>query len=165
DRLIWRCLALNNSEVLVSLDIGTSYIKVIIGEVLNDSLNIIGVGEAKSTGMKKGAIVDIDQTVQSIHNAVEQAEHMVGMEIKTVRVGITGNHMQLQPCHGVVAVQSANRQSNEEDVARGTGAAKVISIPRVRAIMYVFANRLFVDGLDDSSDPRGMLVVRLEMEG
>src|SRR5690625_6200757 len=71
-----RCLTLNNSDVLVSLDIGTASIKVVIGEVLNDSLNIIGVGTAKSNGMKKGAIVDIDQTVQSIRTAVEQAERI-----------------------------------------------------------------------------------------
>ncbi|HLR80291.1 MAG TPA: cell division protein FtsA [Bacillota bacterium] len=156
---------MNNSEVLVSLDIGTSYIKVIIGEVLNDSLNIIGVGEAKSTGMKKGAIVDIDQTVQSIQNAVEQAEHMVGMEINSVVVGINGNHIQLQPCHGVVAVQSENREINDEDVARVIDGAQVISIPPEREIIDVIPKQFIVDGLDDISDPRGMIGVRLEMEG
>src|SRR5699024_12864203 len=97
-----RCLTLDNSDVLVSLNIGTADIKVIIGEVLNDSLNIIGVGTAKSKGMKKGAIVDIDQTINSIRTAVEQAERMVGMQIDRVVVGINGNHVQLQPCHGVV---------------------------------------------------------------
>src|SRR5690625_7267915 len=111
-----RCLSLNNSEVLVSLDIGTAKIKVIIGEVLNDSLNIIGVGTAKSNGMKKGAIVDIDQTVHSIRNAVEQAERMVGMEIDRVVVGINGSHIELQPCHGVVAVQS--ERSEERRVGK-----------------------------------------------
>src|SRR5690625_1841480 len=96
--------------MLVSLDIGTSQVKIIIGEVLQESLNIIGVGTADCTGMKKGAIVDIDQTIQSIRQAVEQAERMIGMGIKRVVVGINGNHIQLQPCHGVVAVQSENRE-------------------------------------------------------
>src|SRR5699024_11879056 len=101
---------MSNGEVLVSLDIGTSEIKVIIGEVLHDSINIIGVGNAVSRGIRKGAIVDIDETVQSIRNAVEQAEHMVDMSIDRVIVAVNGNHVQLHSCHGVVAVQSDNRE-------------------------------------------------------
>src|SRR5690625_5881991 len=111
-----RCLFLNNSEILVSLDIGTSNIKVIIGEILNDSLNIIGVGTAKSNGMKKGAIVDIDRTVSSIKSAVEQAERMVGMEIDSVVVGINGNHIQLQTSDGVDIIQIENREIRKEDI-------------------------------------------------
>src|SRR5690625_1336776 len=88
---------MNKNEILVSLDIGTSKIKVIVGEVLSDSLNVIGVGHAESKGMKKGAIVDIDQTVDSIRSAVEQAERMVDMNIDRVVVGINGNHAQLLP--------------------------------------------------------------------
>ncbi|MFB4167587.1 cell division protein FtsA [Virgibacillus sp. JSM 102003] len=156
---------MNNSEVLVSLDIGTSKIKVIIGEVLNDSLNIIGVGTAKSNGMKKGAIVDIDQTVTSIRNAVEQAERMVGMHIDSVVVGINGNHIQLQPCHGVVAVQSENREIGDEDISRVIDGAQVISIPPEREIIDVIPKQFVVDGLDEITDPRGMIGVRLEMEG
>ncbi|MBP2077551.1 cell division protein FtsA [Oceanobacillus polygoni] len=156
---------MNNSEILVSLDIGTTAIKVIIGEVLNDSLNIIGVGTAKSNGMKKGAIVDIDQTVHSIRNAVEQAERMVGMQIESVVVGINGNHVQLQPCHGVVAVQSENREIGDEDVTRVIDGAQVISIPPEREIIDVIPKQFIVDGLDEITDPRGMIGVRLEMEG
>jgi cell division protein FtsA len=156
---------LNNNDILVSLDIGTTKIKVIIGEVLNDSLNIIGVGTAKSNGMKKGAIVDIDQTVHSIRNAVEQAERMVGMQIDSVVVGISGNHIQLQPCHGVVAVQSENREITNEDVKRVIDGAQVISIPPEREIIDVIPKQFIVDGLDEITDPRGMIGVRLEMEG
>ncbi|HLT54550.1 MAG TPA: cell division protein FtsA [Bacillota bacterium] len=156
---------MNNSEVLVSLDIGTTKIKVIIGEVFNDSLNIIGVGTAKSNGMKKGAIVDIDQTVQSIKSAVEQAEHMVGMEIERVIVGINGNHIGLQPCHGVVAVQSENREIGDEDVKRVIEGAQVMSIPPEREIIDCIPQQFIVDGLDGITDPRGMIGVRLEMEG
>ena len=160
-----RRLTLNNSEVLVSLDIGTANVKVIIGEVLNDSLNIIGVGTAKSNGMKKGAIVDIDQTVHSIRTAVEQAERMVGMQIDRVVVGINGNHIQLQPCHGVVAVQSVNREISDEDITRVIEGAQVVSIPPEREIIDVIPKQFIVDGLDEITDPRGMIGVRLEMEG
>ncbi|WP_373895939.1 cell division protein FtsA [Virgibacillus natechei] len=156
---------MNNSDVLVSLDIGTTKIKVIIGEVLNDSLNIIGVGTAKSNGMKKGAIVDIDQTVHSIRNAVEQAERMVGMQIDRVIVGINGSHIQLQSCHGVVAVQSENREIGDEDIARVIDGAQVVSIPPEREIIDVIPKQFIVDGLDEINDPRGMIGVRLEMEG
>ncbi|MEC5422781.1 cell division protein FtsA [Virgibacillus sp. C22-A2] len=156
---------MNNSEVLVSLDIGTSKIKVIIGEVLNDSLNIIGVGSAKSNGMKKGAIVDIDQTVQSIRTAIEQAERMVGMQIDRVVVGVNGNHIQMQPCHGVVAVQSENREIGEEDITRVIDGAQVVSIPPEREIIDVIPKQFIVDGLEEITDPRGMIGVRLEMEG
>lgn len=156
---------MNNNEILVSLDIGTSKIKVIIGEVLSDSLNIIGVGTAKSNGMKKGAIVDIDQTVQSIRAAVEQAERMVDLKIDRVIVGVNGNHVQLQPCHGVVAVASDNREIGNEDVTRVIDAAQVISIPPEREIIDVIPKQFIVDGLDEITDPRGMIGVRLEMEG
>ena len=156
---------MNQNEIIVSLDIGTANIKVIIGEVLNDSLNIIGVGTAASKGMRKGAIVDIDQTIQSIRQAIEQAERMVGMEIHRVVVGINGNHIQLQPCHGVVAVQSENREITNEDVARVIDGAQVISIPPEREIVDVIPRQFIVDGLDEITDPRGMIGVRLEMEG
>ncbi|TCT26866.1 cell division protein FtsA [Melghiribacillus thermohalophilus] len=156
---------MNNNEILVSLDIGTSRIKVIIGEVTHDSLNIIGVGTAKSNGMKKGAIVDIDQTVHAIRSAVEQAERMVDMQIERVIVGVKGNHIQLQPCHGVVAVSSENREIGNEDITRVIDAAQVLSIPPEREIIDVFPKQFIVDGLDEISDPRGMIGVRLEMEG
>src|SRR5699024_4495798 len=138
---------------------------IFIGEVLYDSLNIIGVGTAKSNGMKKGAIVDIDQTVQSIRNAVEQAERMVGMQIDSVVVGVNGNHMQLQACQGVVAVQSNNREIGDEDVKRLIDGAQVVSIPPEREIIDVIPKQFIVDGLDEITDPRGMIGVRLEMEG
>lgn len=156
---------MKSGEVLVSLDIGTSEIKVIIGEVLKDSLNIIGVGTAKSQGMRKGAIVDIDETVHAIKRAIEQAEHMVDMHIEHVIVAVNGNHIQLQPCHGVVAVQSENREIGDEDIARVIDGAQVMSIPPEREIIDVIPKQFIVDGLEEITDPRGMIGVRLEMEG
>ncbi|MFD2682914.1 cell division protein FtsA [Bacillus seohaeanensis] len=156
---------MNSNEIFVSLDIGTSTVKVIIGEMGQDSLNIIGVGNVKSEGIKKGSIVDIDETVQTIKRAVEQAERMVGMNINQVIVGITGNHVMLQSCHGVVAVSSENREITDEDVTRVMDAAQVVSIPPEREIINVIPRQFIVDGLDEITDPRGMIGVRLEMEG
>jgi cell division protein FtsA len=156
---------MSSNEIVVSLDIGTSSVKVIIGEMLNESINIIGVGNVKSEGLKKGSIVDIDKTVQSIKRAVEQAERMVGLTIRRVIVGVTGNHVHLQDCHGIVAVSSENREITDEDVARVMDAAQVVSIPPDREIIGVIPRQFIVDGLDGINDPRGMLGVRLEMEG
>lgn len=156
---------MNNKETYVSLDIGTSNVRVIIGDIANGSLNIIGVGNSKSEGIKKGSIVDIDETVRSIRRAVEQAERMIGLSIENVIVGVSGNHVQLQPCHGVVAVSSADREIGEEDIKRVIEAAQVFSIPPEREIIDVIPRQFIVDGLDEITDPRGMIGVRLEMEG
>ncbi|MDQ0155926.1 cell division protein FtsA [Robertmurraya andreesenii] len=156
---------MNSNDIYVSLDIGTSSVKVIIGEMVNDALNIIGVGNVKSEGLRKGSIVDIDETVHSIKRAVEQAERMIGMEITQVIVGVTGNHVHLQPCHGVVAVSSANREITNDDITRVIDAAQVVSIPPEREIIDCIPKQFIVDGLDEITDPRGMIGVRLEMEG
>ncbi|MBD8068383.1 cell division protein FtsA [Bacillus sp. PS06] len=159
---------MNSNEICVSLDIGTSSVKVIIGEMVNDSLNIIGVGNVKSEGLKKGSIVDIDETVHSIKKAVEQAERMVGIPINQVVVSIPANQVQLQDCHGVVAVSSENRQNREisiDDVTRVIEAAQFVSIPPEREIIDVIPKQFIVDGYDEINDPRGMLGVRLEVEG
>lgn len=156
---------MNNKETYVSLDIGTSNVRVIIGDIANGSLNIIGVGNSKAEGIKKGSIVDIDETVRSIKRAVEQAERMIGMSIKNVIVGVSGNHIQLQPCHGVVAVSSPDREVGEEDIRRVIDAAQVFSLPPEREIIDVIPKQFIVDGLDEITDPRGMIGVRLEMEG
>lgn len=156
---------MNSNEIYVSLDIGTSSVKVIIGEMVNETLNIIGVGNVKSDGLKKGSIVDIDETVQSIQRAVEQAERMIGMEISKVVVGISGNHVTLQPCHGVVAVSSENKEITQNDVQRVREAAELITIPSDREIIDVLPIYYKVDELDEINDPRGMIGVRLEMRG
>ncbi|SFP04769.1 cell division protein FtsA [Salibacterium halotolerans] len=156
---------MNNEDTYVSLDIGTSGVRVIIGEMSGGSLKVMGVGNAPSTGLKKGAIVDIDETVQSIKNAVQEAERMVGLEIEQVVVGVNGNHIQMQNCSGVVAVSSPDREISNEDIERVMDAAQVLSIPPEREIIDVIPNQFIVDGLDGINDPRGMLGVRLEMEG
>ncbi|NRD78790.1 cell division protein FtsA [Bacillus sp. BRMEA1] len=160
---------MNSNEIYVSLDIGTSSVKVIIGEMVNDSgkgsLNIIGVGNVKSEGLRKGSIVDMDDTVHSIKRAIEQAERMVGMEIHKVVVGIPGHNIMLQPCHGIVAVSGQNREITNEDVMRVIEASYAGSIPPERVNMCVIQRQFILDGKDEINDPRGMIGVRLEMEG
>ncbi|GIP41978.1 cell division protein FtsA [Paenibacillus sp. J45TS6] len=155
---------MSNNDIIVSLDIGTSKVRAIIGEINNGTFNIIGVGSADSEGIRKGAIVDIDQTVQSIRNAVDHAERMVGIQISEVYVGISGNHIGLMTSHGVVAVSNEDREIGEEDMERVLKAAEVIAIPPEREIIDVVARQYVVDGLEGIQDPRGMIGVRLEVE-
>ncbi|MFC4778461.1 cell division protein FtsA [Paenibacillus sp. GCM10023252] len=155
---------MSSNDIIVSLDIGTSKVRAIIGEVNNGAINIIGVGSADSEGIRKGAIVDIDQTVQSIRNAIEHAERMVGIQIADVYVGIQGNHIGLQTNHGVVAVSNEDREIGEEDIERVLQAAKVVALPPEREIIELVPKQYLVDGLEGISDPRGMIGVRLEVE-
>lgn len=136
-----------------------------IGEINNGSINIIGVGQSHSEGIKKGVIVDIDQTVHAIREAVDHAERMVGVSIEEVYVGITGNHIELHETQGVVAVSSEDREIREEDIQRVIQAAKVVAIPPDREIIEVVPKEYIVDGQGSIKDPRGMIGVRLEMEG
>jgi cell division protein FtsA len=155
---------LSSNDLIVSLDIGTSKIRVIIGEISNGAINIIGVGSADSEGIRKGAIVDIDQTVQSIRNAVDHAERMVGITIDEVYVGIAGNHIALQSNHGVVAVSNEDREIGEDDIERVLQASRVVALPPEREIIGLLPKQFLVDGLGDIQDPRGMIGVRLEVE-
>ncbi|ALS21373.1 MULTISPECIES: cell division protein FtsA [Paenibacillus] len=155
---------MSSNDIIVSLDIGTSKVRAIIGEVVNGTINIIGVGSADSQGIRKGAIVDIDQTVQSIRSAVDHAERMVGIQIAEVYVGISGNHISLQSSHGVVAVSNEDREIGDDDIERVIQAARVIPLAPEREIIGVVPNQYVVDGTDQIHDPRSMIGVRLEVE-
>lgn len=129
-----------------------------------DQLHVIGVGHAKSTGIRKGAIVDIDATVQSIKKAVSQAELMTGIEIKEVVLGVPANQTFLQPVKGVVAVNSENREITDDDLERVIESAQVMSIPPERELVNLIPKQFIVDNLDEIKDPRGMIGIRLEMD-
>lgn len=156
---------MDSNEIYVSLDIGTSNVKVIIGEMVNDHLNVIGVGNVESNGLKKGSIVDIDETVQSIRKAISEAERMVGIQIHRVIVGIGTNQVHLSPCKGVVAVASDNKEITNNDVQRVIESAKSVAIVPEREFIDVIPVQFIVDGLEEIKDPRGMIGVRLEMDG
>ncbi|MCM3742756.1 cell division protein FtsA [Sporosarcina luteola] len=156
---------MSQSTIYVSLDIGSSSVKVLIGEVDGGSLHVIGVGNVQSAGIRKGTIIDIDATVQSIRKAVEQAERMTGMQIRDVILGIPSNGVLLQDVKGVVAVNSENREITDDDLDRVMKSAQVMSVPPEREIVNIIPKQFIVDDYDEIKDPRGMIGVRLEMDG
>ncbi len=156
---------MNHSELYVSLDIGSSSVKVLIGEVNDETVHVIGVGNVKSAGIRRGSIVDIDATVQSIKKAVDQAERMVGLSINKVILGIPANQVQLHNVKGVVAVNSENREITDLDLDRVIESAQLMSIPPDRELVNIVPTQYIVDGLDGINDPRGMIGIRLEMDG
>jgi len=155
---------LAKGDYIVSLDIGTSKVRAIIGEAAGNTINVIGVGSASGEGIRHGSIVDIDMTVESIREAVDHAERMVGIHISSAYVGISGNHIQLMSSRGVVAVSSPDREIGDEDIERVLQQARVVALPPEREIIDVVAKEFIVDGLHGIMDPRGMLGVRLEVE-
>ena len=156
---------MNESELYVSLDIGSSTIKVLIGEVDGGSLHVIGVGNVQSAGIRKGTIIDIDATVESIRKAIDQAERMTGMKIHEVILGIPANGVILQDVKGVVAVNSENREITDDDLDRVMKSAQVMSVPPEREIVNTIPKQFIVDDYGEIKDPRGMIGVRLEMDG
>lgn len=156
---------MSQSELYVSLDIGSSSVKVLIGEVDGGSLHVVGVGNVQSEGIRKGTIIDIDATVHSIRKAVDQAERMIGMEIHEVVLGIPANGVVLQDVKGVVAVNSENREITDEDLDRVMKSAQVMSVPPEREIVNIIPKQFIVDDYGEIKDPRGMIGVRLEMDG
>jgi len=140
-------------------------VKVLIGEVDGESLHVIGVGNVQSAGIRKGTIIDIDATVESIQKAVDQAERMTGMKIHEVILGIPANGVHLQDVKGVVAVNSENREITDDDLDRVMKSAQVMSVPPEREIVNIIPKQFIVDDYGEIKDPRGMIGVRLEMDG
>lgn len=156
---------MGENEIYVSLDIGSSKIKVIIAEMANNRLNIIGVGDVPAQGIKKGIIIDIDKAVESIKKAISQAERMVGVEISQVIVGVVANQVSLLETRGIVAVNSDKPEITAEDVWNVMDAAQVVPLSAEREIISLIPDQFVVDGFDGITDPRGMSGIRLEMEG
>ncbi|BAL62381.1 cell division protein FtsA [Melissococcus plutonius] len=149
----------------VGLDIGTTSVKVVVAEFIEDQMNIIGVGNAKSDGLNRGIIVDIDKTVNAIQRAVRQAEEKAGIKIKNVSVGLPANLLEVENCQGMIAVNSESKEITDEDVKNVASAAMVRSTPPERQIIAILPQEFTVDGFEGIKDPRGMIGVRLEMFG
>lgn len=149
----------------VGLDIGTTSVKVVVAEFIEGQMNIIGVGNAKSEGLNRGIIVDIDKTVQAIQRAVRQAEEKAGIKITTVSVGLPANLLEVENCQGMIAVNSESKEITDEDVRNVASAALVRSTPPERQIVTIIPQEFTVDGFEGIKDPRGMIGVRLEMFG
>lgn len=154
-----------DSQYIAGLDIGTTKIGVIIGEVTgDDGLNVVGVGVAPSDGLRKGVVVNIDKTVSAIEKAVEEAELMAGIDIDSVFVGIAGGHIKSINSKGVVAITNAANEITQEDVERVIEQAKAVAIPMDREILHVIPQEFIVDEQTGIKEPIGMSGVRLEVE-
>ncbi|GMA47620.1 cell division protein FtsA [Tetragenococcus muriaticus] len=149
----------------VGLDIGTTSVKVVVAEYVEGQMNIIGVGNAKSEGIDRGIVIDIDKTVQAIQRAVTQAEEKAGIQIRNVCVGLPANLLEVENCQGMIAVNNESKEITDEDVRNVASAALVRSIPPERQMITILPQDFTVDGFEGIKDPRGMIGVRLEING
>lgn len=148
--------------LIVGLDIGTTKICAVVGEVESDDLvEIKGIGLSESTGLRKGMVVNIEQTVNAIRAAIKEAELMAGCEINSVYVGIAGNHILSLNSHGVIAVKG--NEIDRQDIERAIDAAKAIAIPADREVLHILPQEYIVDNQGGIVDPLGMAGVRLEV--
>jgi cell division protein FtsA len=150
----------SETEVIAGLDLGTTKVSVIVAEVTEDGVDIIGIGSVPSHGLKKGVVVNIDATVRAIKTAIEQAETMSGIKINTVYAGIAGSHVTGLNKEGVAAI--SNREVTQSDVDRVLEQAKAIPLPSDRQVLHVLPQEYIVDGHDGIPEPIGMSGVRLE---
>jgi cell division protein FtsA len=147
-------------NIVVGLDIGTTKVCAIVGEVTDDGLDIIGIGEAPSTGIRKGVVINIASTVEAITRAVQEAELMAGCEISSVYTGISGGHIRGFNSHGIVAVKDG--EITEPDVSRVIDAARAVAIPMDREVIHILPQEYIIDDQDGIKEPLGMHGVRLE---
>ncbi len=156
---------MSRNEYIVGLDIATTKVAAIIAEINSSSIpKIVGVGVAPSTGMRKGVVVNLEQTVQAIKKAISEAERMAGVSVKSVYVGIGGEHIRSVNSRGVVAVSRTDNEITPKDVERVLEAAQAVSIPGNKEIIHVLSQEYIVDDQAGIKDPVGMSGVRLESE-
>jgi cell division protein FtsA len=148
------------NSIVVGLDIGTSKVCAIVGEMTEHGVEIIGLGSHASQGLRKGVVINIESTVNSIKKAVEEAGLMAGCEIHTVFTSISGGHIKAFNSHGVVAVK--NKEVAQRDLERVIDAAKAVAIPMDREVLHVLPQDYIIDDQDGIKDPLGMSGVRLE---
>jgi len=150
-----------DKNLIVGLDIGTSKVVAIVGEITTEGeIEIIGLGSHPSRGLKKGVVVNIESTVQSIQRAVEEAELMAGCQINSVYAGIAGSHIKSINSHGIVAIK--DREVSEMDLDRVIDAARAVAIPADQRILHILPQEFIIDEQEGIREPIGMSGVRLE---
>jgi len=147
-------------NLVVGLDIGTTKICAVVGDVIDNQLNIIGIGKYPSKGLRKGVVINIDATVDSIKKTIEEAELMAGCEITSVYAGVAGGHIKGMNSHGIIAVKS--REITPRDVQRVIETASAVALPLDREVIHVIPQEFIVDDQTGIRDPVGMAGVRLE---
>ena len=151
----------SNRNLIVALDIGTSKIAALVGEVMADGqIEVIGFGTHPSNGLKRGVVVNIEATVQSIQRAVEEAELMAGCDIHSAVTGIAGSHVRSLNSHGIVAIR--DREVHQSDIDRVIDAARAVAIPADQKILHILPQEFIVDTQEGVREPLGMSGVRLE---
>ena len=153
-------MATNKDNLVVGLDVGTTKICAIVGNMTRDGLEIVGIGNCPSQGMRKGVVINIEGTVAAIKQALAEAELMAGCEIRSVFAGIAGGHIKSFNSQGVIAVK--DREVTAEDVRRVIDAAKAIAIPMDREVIHILPQEYIVDDQGGITEPIGMRGVRLE---
>src|SRR5262244_3035740 len=156
----------DSSSIIVGLEIGTSKICAVVGEMNPDSsgLNIVGLGQAKSRGVRKGEICDAPAVEEDIRNAIVEAEQMADVEIRSVYLGVTGGHVRGFNNRGVHPVVSADREISEDDVQDVIKNAKTINLPAHHHVIHAIRQHFLVDGQDGITNPVGMLGARVEVD-
>jgi cell division protein FtsA len=151
-------------ETVCGLDIGTTKTCAVVAVDGPNGLEIVGVGEAPSLGMRKGVVIDLEETIKSIEAATEKAERMAGVHVSHVYVGVTGEHIQSTNNRGVVAVSGEDREVIAADVKRVVDASKIINLAADRQIIHALPRHYTIDGQDGVTDPLGMSGSRLEVD-
>ena len=148
-------------NLIVGLDIGTSKVAAVVGEITSDGgIEVIGIGEAPSRGLKKGVVVNLESTVQSIQRAINEAELMAGCQIKSVFAGIAGSHIKSMNSHGVVAIK--DKEVTQYDIDRVIDSARAMAIPADQKILHILPQEFIIDLQDGIKEPIGMSGIRLE---
>ena len=150
-------------DLLVGLDIGTSKVVAVVAELRPDgAYEVIGMGQTESKGLKKGVVVNIEATVQSIQKALEEAELMADCKISEVFTGIAGSHIRSFNSSGMVAIK--DKEVTPADVARVIETAKAVNIPTDQQILHILTQEFIIDGQEDVREPIGMSGIRLEVK-
>lgn len=150
-------------DLLVALDIGTSKVVAVVAELKGEGhYEVIGLGQSESKGLKKGVVVNIEATVQSIQRALEEAELMADCKITNVFTGIAGSHIRSFNSSGMVAIKE--KEVTQTDVARVIETAKAINIPTDQQVLHILTQEFIIDGQEDVREPIGMSGIRLEVK-
>lgn len=152
-------------QIAVGLDIGTQFVRTTIGQLIEDETepSIVGIGVAPSGGLRRGNVIDVDETVKAISASIEEAERVSGLPVGEAIVNISGQHIESQNSKGVVAVSRADSEIGAEDAGRAVEAAKAVAVPANKEIIHVISREFIVDGQEGIKDPVGMNGIRLEV--
>ncbi len=155
---------MRKEKVVVGIDVGTTKVVTLVGNVIDETIEIIGMGKSESHGLEKGVVVDIGRTMASIRKSVEEAENMADVKIDAVYVGIAGKHISSINNSGTVSINRPDRIITDEDVRRVVDTAQAIQIPTDSEMIHIIPRQYIVDGQDGITDPVGMTGTRLEVD-